>query len=330
MSREVTPVLSVVVPTYNRKERLLRALDALAGQDVDVPYEIVVVSDGSTDGTEDALESLDLGVPLVSVRQENAGPSAARNRAVELARGEILVFVDDDIVAAPGLLSAHLAAQRDREGGVVVTGPMLTPDDHEMSAWVRWEQDRLERQYADLGAGRYEATGRLFYTGNASVPRSLVVDAGGFDTRFRRAEDLELGLRMLDAGAAFRFVPEARGFHYAERSFEAWERIPYDYGVNEITFASRWPDLIPMNHQHWHDGPVLGKVVALAAAFIPGAGTVIGALLRPLTRSGSRVGQLALSMLYKVRFTIGLRDGLGSRRALWQLLRSGTADLAAR
>ena len=330
MSGELTPVLSVVVPTYNRQERLLRALDALAGQDVEVPYEIVVVSDGSTDGTDEALEGLDLGVPLVTARQENAGPSAARNRAVELARGEILVFVDDDIIADRGLLSAHLAAQRAHEGGVVVTGPMLTPDDHRMTAWVRWEQDRLERQYDDLAAGRYEATGRLFYTGNASVPRALVVDAGGFDTRFRRAEDLELGLRMLDAGAAFRFVPAARGFHYAERSFAAWERIPYEYGVNEITFASRWPELIPMNRRHWHDSPLLGKVVAAAGAFVPGAGSVLAVLLRPLARSETRVGQLALSMLYKVRFTIGLRDGLGNRRALWRLLRFGTADLAER
>ena len=195
-----------------------------------------------------------------------------------------------------------------------------------MSPWVRWEQDRLERQYDDLASGRYEATGRLFYTGNASVPRSIVVDAGGFDTQFRRAEDLELGLRMLDAGAAFQFVPEARGFHYAERSFEAWERIPYEYGANEIAFASRWPDLIAMNHRHWHDSPILGKVVAASAAFVPGAGSFIGALLRPVAQRESRIGQLALSMLYKVRFTIGLRDGLGSRGALWRVLRHGTAD----
>lgn len=327
MSDPVAPVLSVVMPTFNRRARVLRALDALADQDVDVAYEIVVVSDGSTDGTDEALADLDLGVAVVADRQDNAGPSAARNRAVELARGEILVFIDDDIIADRGLLAAHLAAQRDSTAGVVVTGPMLTPHDHEMSPWVRWEQDRLERQYGDLAAGTYEATGRLFYTGNASVPRSFVVGAGGFDTRFRRAEDLELGLRMMENGATFRFVPEARGYHYAERSFEAWERIPYDYGTNEITFARRWEALLPMNRRHWHNSPLLAKLVALSAAFVPGAAPLLGALLRPLGRRSGRLGQLALSMLYKVRFTLGLRDGLGGRRALWRLLRRGEADL---
>lgn len=329
MAESHTPLLSVLMPTFNRQGRLALALEALARQDIDVPYEIIVVSDGSTDGTDDYLATLELAVPLVAVRQDNSGPSAARNRAIELARGETLVFVDDDIIADTGLLAAHHAAQTATDGGVVVTGPMLTPPDHEMSPWVRWEQDRLERQYNDLAAGTYEPTGRLFYTGNASVPRRFVVDAGGFNTRFRRAEDLELGLRMKDAGHPFRFEPEARGFHYAERSFDAWERIPYDYGTNEIVFAERWPELIAMNQRHWHQSPILGRLVAAAAALVPGVGPVVAAALRPLGRRPGRLGQLSLSMLYKVRFTAGLRDGLGGRRALWQMLTRGDADVAS-
>lgn len=329
MSETTAPVLSVIVPTYNRRAPLVRAVQALADQEIDVPYEIVVVSDGSTDGTEDALAALELAVPLVVDRQENAGPATARNRGVELARGDTLVFVDDDIVADRGLLAAHHAAQAARDDGVVVTGPMLTPPDHDMSPWVRWEQDRLERQYIDLAAGAYEPTGRLFYTGNASVPRRFVLDAGGFDPTFRRAEDLELGIRMRDRGASFRFVPEARGYHYAERSFEAWERIPYDYGVNEIAFARVWKELFTMNRRHWHDSPVIARLVAGSAAFVPGAAAVAGAVLRPFGRRPGRAGQLALSMLYKIRFTVGLRDGLGGRRALWRLLMHADADVVS-
>ena len=320
MSETAAPVLSVIVPTYNRRERLVRAVRALADQAIEVPYEIVVVSDGSTDGTEDAVAALDLAVPLIVDRQDNAGPAAARNRAVDRARGETLVFVDDDIVADRGLLAAHHAAQLASDGGVVVTGPMLTPPDHEMSPWVRWEQDRLERQYDDLAAGAYEPTGRLFYTGNASVPRRFVVEAGGFDPQFRRAEDLELGIRMLERGAPFRFVPDARGYHYAERSFAAWERIPYDYGVNEIAFARRWNELAPMNRRHWHRSPIVARLVAGSAAFVPGVAALMGMILRPFGQRPGRAGQLALSMLYKIRFTVGLRDGLGGRRALWRLL----------
>ena len=96
------PTVSVVVPTYNRRDRLEHVLDALFAQHTDVPFEIVVVSDGSTDGTDAYLSTAAAPAgsraTLRHVRQENSGPAAARNRGVDLARGEIVVFVDDDNV----------------------------------------------------------------------------------------------------------------------------------------------------------------------------------------------------------------------------------------
>jgi GT2 family glycosyltransferase len=168
------PAVSVVVPTYNRRGRLERVLNALFSQQTDVPFEIVVVSDGSTDGTGDYLATTesppDADVSFRYVRQDNSGPAAARNRGVEMARG--------DLVVCDRLLQAHVDAHRRLGDDYVVIGPMLDPTDHRMSSWVKWEQETLQKQYSALDASEYEPSARQFYTGNASLRRSHLIAAG--------------------------------------------------------------------------------------------------------------------------------------------------------
>ena len=185
-----TPTVSVVVPTYNRLARLQEVLEALGDQTYPrESYEVIVVSDGSTDGTDDFLALAGLpGTRFAS--QPNSGPAAARNLGVTLAQRDVVLFVDDDVIASPTLVEEHArmhAGQQD----LVVIGPMLTPDGYEMAPWVRWEQAMLLKQYSAMERGDYDATYRQFYTGNASASRAIIVAAGGFNTAYRRAEDLE-------------------------------------------------------------------------------------------------------------------------------------------
>jgi GT2 family glycosyltransferase len=231
------PEVSVIVPTYNRLPRLQRMLDALADQTYPREcYEVVVISDGSTDGTDEYLRSAPpMGVVFDS--QENAGPAAARNRGIELARGELLLFIDDDVVATPDLIKQHVASHHNDKGDLVVIGPMATPPGIPLTPWIEWEQVMLYRQYDAMLEGEYRPTPRQFYTGNASVARAAVLAVGGFDTRFRRAEDIELAYRLEDAGLQFEFNPDAIGYHHADRSFESWLKNAHDYGVNDVVFA---------------------------------------------------------------------------------------------
>jgi hypothetical protein len=153
-----TVTVSVVVPTYNRVPQLAHVLSALADQTYSRDlYEIVVVSDGSTDGTDDYLRSI-AGPYLVVATQSNSGPAAARNHGVALASGSLVVFIDDDVVATPRLLERHVESHRSGGDGLVVIGPMLTPPDVELSAWVRWEQTMLYRQYDAMLEGLYAPT----------------------------------------------------------------------------------------------------------------------------------------------------------------------------
>ena len=222
------PVLSVVVPTYNRRERLERVLTELAEQDLAEAFEVIVVSDGSTDDTEAYLAGVDLPIDLRWTTHRNAGPAVTRNRGVELARSDLVVLLDDDVVPDSRLLSAHLAAQRRLGPSMVVIGPMLNPSDHEMSPWVAWEQRMLYKQYDALERAEFEPTFMQFYTGNASMRRADVVDVGGFDERYQRAEDIELGIRLWKHGTRFAHLDQrrrnARSRHGPHLVAPSWRR----------------------------------------------------------------------------------------------------------
>jgi GT2 family glycosyltransferase len=200
-------------------------------------YEVIVVSDGSTDGTHAYLEGLRSTMQLRWFPQANRGPAAARNAGIQKAGGEFIVFIDDDVVPEPQLLAEHARSHHEARQDVVVLGPLLTPEGFEMAPWVRWEQDMLMKQYRALLRGDWPATARQFYTGNASLRRSHILAAGGFDEGFRRAEDVELAYRLANKGLDFVFNMQAVGMHFAERSFRAWVDMAYTYGRNDVIFA---------------------------------------------------------------------------------------------
>ncbi|MCA9971067.1 MAG: glycosyltransferase family 2 protein, partial [Anaerolineales bacterium] len=236
--------VTVILPTYNRLPRLRQVIAALETQQDAPPFEVVVVSDGSTDGTNEYLHALHTPLRLTAVTQPNRGVAATRNHGLLIATGELVLFVDDDVVPGPRLIAEHVAWHQIHGKDVVVMGPMLSPPDFAMHPWVQWEQAMLAKQYADMQAGRWQPTARQFYTGNTSLRRQHLQEAGGFDASFRRAEDVELAYRLADRGLRFLFNPDAVGYHYAERSFASWIAIPYAYGRNDVIFhrdkGQRW------------------------------------------------------------------------------------------
>jgi GT2 family glycosyltransferase len=232
------PYFSVVVPTYNRLDRLRRVIAAFERQAYpSEAYELIVVSDGSSDGTDAYLETFRSTMQLRWLTQANQGPAAARNAGVRTAVGEFILFVDDDVVPEPQLLEEHARSHHEAGRDVVVLGPLLTPEGFEMAPWVRWEQEMLMKQYSAMLRGDWEATARQFYTGNASLRRSHILAAGGFDESFRRAEDVELAYRLASNGLEFVFNIKAAGMHFADRSYRAWLDAAYSYGRNDVIFA---------------------------------------------------------------------------------------------
>ena len=210
------PELSVVLCTYDRADRLAACLDRLAAQTA-APhrFEVVIVDDGSTDGTAALLDGLTLPVPHRVVHRENGGLAAARNSGIAAARGDLLLFLDDDVLAAPDLIERHLAAHSALGRPASVLGTLEPPPGALASGLPRWiEAAGAVFRYGDLVDGAtYDWT--RFWTGNVSVPAADVARAGGFDETFRRygCEDTDLGIRLDALGVPVVYAAAARAEH---------------------------------------------------------------------------------------------------------------------
>lgn len=313
--------VSVVIPTYNRIDQLRLTLEGLAGQTgLVAPPEVVVVSDGSTDGTDAFLTSSAVPLPVVALRQENAGPAAARNRGLRAATGDIVLFVDDDVIPAADLVAAHL--RRHAEAGddkTVVIGPMVTPADDPLSPWCQWEQDMLAKQYEAMERGDWDATARQFYTANASVARRHLLDVGGFDERFRRAEDVELAYRLADRGLRFTFARDAVVVHHPDRSFAAWLDVARAYGRNDVVFGRDLgqPWLLASIAREFDERHVLVRRLVRWCVPRPRLAAAVELALQGAARGASvlRLGPVArqsLSALYNLAYYRGMAGELGS------------------
>jgi cellulose synthase/poly-beta-1,6-N-acetylglucosamine synthase-like glycosyltransferase len=196
---------SVIVPTYNRADRIGYCLAALDRQDCTLPFEIIVVNDGSTDNTIEFLAKF----PTVRViSQMNAGPAAARNRGVRAAAGEIVLFTDDDCEPFPNWLTEMLKPFSDPE--VVGTKGIYRSRQPELIA--RFVQLEYEGRYRLMARQRVID---FVDTYSAAFRRDQFMEIGGYDTSFPVAccEDSELSYRMSARGWRMVFVQTAIVWH---------------------------------------------------------------------------------------------------------------------
>lgn len=215
---------SVVIPTYGGRERLRESVPPLLA-DPDL-HELVVVVDGSPDGSFEMLEEWARGEPrLRPVYVDNGGDNRARQIGLERATGDVVVFLDDDVVGEPGLVGGHLAHHR-RSEGLVVIGYMPVAgaarpgrDDYP----VRMYAKSYEAQCEDYER-RPERILENLWAGNTSVRREDCLAVGipnpVYDTRY--APDRELGLRFQEAGLRGVFDRSLRAAHHYTRTPEAF------------------------------------------------------------------------------------------------------------
>jgi len=194
---------SVIVPVFNGAQTLGACLDALSAQTIDGDdYEIVVVDDGSTDGSAEIARQYDVTL----VRQEHAGPGAARNRGVQEAGGRLFLFTDADCVPTPNWIEQMLAPFADPDVGGV-KGVYRT---RQPSLVARFAQAEYEEKYDRLG--RMEQID-FVDTYAAAYRRDVFASQGGFDPEFLRNQDQEFSFRLARAGYKLVFAPQAVVYH---------------------------------------------------------------------------------------------------------------------
>ena len=219
--------LTVVIPTFRRPDLLRRCLESLAAQDARGSFDIVVVDDASGDETTRLLAELSASMPELVFESfpANRGQAAARNKGVELAPAPRVLFVDDDIVAAPSLVSTHLRLLGDDPSlgvvGLVEWHPDLPP-----TPFRRWlDSTQLQFGYHTwMQPGPIDPPENAFYTCNLSMSTQLFRDAGGFDERLRSLEDIELGHRLGRLGFRLDYRPEALAWHARDIDLDAFCR----------------------------------------------------------------------------------------------------------
>jgi GT2 family glycosyltransferase len=208
----------VVIPTFRRPALLRRCLQSLANQDLATDaFEVVVVDDGSGDDTGKVVAAAG-GNVRVLVQPSNAGPAAARNRGIASAQARLVVFLDDDIAAAPDLLTNHLRMHNERgDERLGVLGRVDWDPSLEVTPFMHWlDRSGLQFGYETwLREGPVDPPYAAFYTCNVSLQRSLLVSSGGFDERFPYAafEDMELAFRLTSLGFHLDYRPKAQAFH---------------------------------------------------------------------------------------------------------------------
>ena len=238
--------LSVVVPTYNRARLLDGCLRALVAQvEIDAELEIVVIDDGSSDGTPAVLEHYSSLLPLRFERRSNGGQAVALNRGIELAHGRICLFLDDDVIADPRLLVEHVRAQR-AHGEAIAVGNLSLQLPKRAGGLARYVGRWWEGQYGAFERGERTPTFRSCYSGNVSMPRAALLEAGGFADWIPRSFDVELAYRLERGGLPIVFVREGRAVQIYGKDFGAITRDFEDAGRAAVAMYRREPAMLPL------------------------------------------------------------------------------------
>jgi glycosyltransferase involved in cell wall biosynthesis len=271
--------ISVVMATYNRRALLGEVLDPLLADPA--ALEVVVVVDGCEDGSIEYLRERAAGDRrLRPIWIDNSGAVAAQQAGVEAARGDVVLVIDDDVLAEPGLVGGHLR-HHERGGDLVVVGYMPTPRPERRGPGSFTSE--LYHDVYEFRCDAWEAGADVLaglWGGNVSVGRAALLANGGIggDHPLPYHYDWELGLRLRRAGLTGRFDRALRARHLHERSYAAFKREARAQG------RAMW--LI----EHLHAGAIGAQEIRERSAERPALNALVRATDRPRLYRAAHTG----------------------------------------
>lgn len=324
--------LTITIQTYNHADSLRRTLQSLEqlhcpeGSD----YEILVVDNNSTDNTSDVVSEYQgvLGARLRGVFESRQGLSHARNRAIAEARGEVICFIDDDVIVDPGWLAGHVHAYRADERTVAVGGRVLL---HWPDGWVRpaWLTSDLEGFLGRVDAEAEESIMRFPrypFGCNMSVRRDVARQVGGFCPRLGRkkanliSNEEKLffyGIHLRNGQVAY--APEALVYHAVPPSRLSkgfFLRRAYSQGVSDIIFFNRMkPDGRTLA---WHLRQVAKATCLAGGALVVAAVRCVPGVRKPGLSSLVRAGYLLGYAVQAARGSTASEQPLDQVKGAWQ------------
>ena len=241
--------VSVVIPTRDRAPVLEWTLQGLCAQETSASFEVFVVDDGSTDETRAVVEALGrrAPIPVSLLRQDGAGPAAARNRGIASAEAPVCLFVDDDTRPRVDLVERHARFHRRRpEPEAALVGRVEWAPETRPTPFMHWLHTGIQFDFAQI-RDPDDVPGSCFYTANVSAKTAFLRVHGGFDEAFPAAsfEDIELGLRLREVGMRLRYDADAVVDH--------WHPVDLAFVLRRMRVAGRSAVLL---HERFPDWPL--------------------------------------------------------------------------
>lgn len=233
---------SVIIPTFNRPAELRRCMAAIAA--VRYPrdrFEVIVVNDGGSPTALDDLIAIAGDLRLLILSERNGGPARARNTGAAAAHGDFLAFIDDDCIPPPDWL-IKLAAAVEREPDALVGGRTVNVlSENIFSRASQTLLDYVYRYYNEPAAGRTQ----FFASNNLAVSAGEFHQIGGFDDKFRTAEDRELCKRWHMNGGRFYYAPDVVMYHAHRLNLASLNQQHFAYGRGALPYWKKFSALEP-------------------------------------------------------------------------------------
>ncbi|HTL81431.1 MAG TPA: glycosyltransferase, partial [Bacteroidia bacterium] len=275
--------LSVIIPVYHSPGKLKKTLAALLAQSEEI-REIIVVIDSEEDKESLSVANAFASEKITTLIQPNKGRAGARNKGTESASGDLLLFLDADMICEPFFIRKHLEFHQKNAGSILIGSAFRDPaaaeksfDRYLIGVEKKWRTDMP--LHAWISADQF-----AFTAANMSIPKKIFIEAGGFDRSLRDSEDLDLGIRVLkknipvyydsSVGAAHNDFPTLRSFVKRLRQYKRAKRDLFLLHPEYRDFTGK---------EKKNRRPPFKKIIfTIAKLFLSPIVFTDGALLRPL------------------------------------------------
>jgi len=235
--------ISIIIPTHNRINFLLKILKSLDEQDLNLPdFEVIISADDCVDNTVDIINKVSnqYSFKILTLDGHFSNSASARNAGAEIARGKHLIFLDDDIIPFNDFIAQHYSNRRDNQVIIGYSKPVFLT---KPSMWQyrarRWWEDR----FYEMSQPEHQFNFMDFFSGNFSINRDLFFSVGGFAGTLKRHEDYEIGLKLIRAGIKFKFSYNIGGFHYETNDLKKWLARQKLYGYSNVRMINMHPEV---------------------------------------------------------------------------------------
>lgn len=246
-----TPIFSVVIPAYNGRDALALTLDSIARADIDMAsIEVIVVDDGSTDGTYEAFAGNQYPYGFTILKSSNKGQSAATNAAIRQARGEYIFSSAQDIIFHRDLFNEHLAwHQRQLGEDIVVLGSLPYAPDVNITPFMYYLVTGGWQFGHFLIKDILNVPPQFLYAPNFSVKKSVLERVGLFDEDFPFGyQDTELGIRLANSGIRIEYNANAIGYHNDVKELRSFCNRQEIVGASLVALIEKHPGYEALHH----------------------------------------------------------------------------------